>query len=374
MSAKKRSMKMDGGGKDVAGGIDIVRCAPSRSMIDGFLAEAKRAWKEEKHHTYVAIDLEFTRGRFALIQLCFDMRNERKVFLSNKPFKGLRELLISRWPLKLLHGSESNDVPWLLQQLSEEERPLLFRNMIDTRFIAEYIDPGQRPGLYDVLRRFDILQDTDVERLLAVEKSMGRVQHVDWRLDRIKDAATEYAIHDVIHLKALYIAMRKRDQTVVQFRNLLRVTFLERFLGVLNHEELDRANVYHLSESGKTMYAVFSRLLDTSVFPHVDIKRVMQVSWMKYPVQTFIRRLVYHLLTCNYEVMADKKTVFSKTISTKLHGITPWTSLKSLMQEFELIIKYGLETAIEMADNGDVMKPRRKKEAKVKELSEVVDV
>jgi hypothetical protein len=331
---------------------DVVvhRRAPTAAEIRELLVSAEHLWQATSHHMFFAIDLEFTRNKFALIQMCFDSGRgadrRRTVYITNAEFPGLVDLIISPHLVKLLHGSETNDVPWLLEQIPVDKRHMLFINFVDTRFVAEYLTPDKPAGLYKALLRYQIITEDEVQRLLAVEKSLGHIQHVDWRLHKISNAAVKYAIEDVLHLRSIYSHARRLDKTIPQFRNVLRICFLQRFLDILDKEEVDRTNNYYIVNGAGRMTlndlgtAVLSRLR----IEDLDLARVSRIGWVRPPFQAFVRRIVYAYAIDKYDVMIDRKTRFTSIMEPiPNYGKYKWMSLDSLV----LAIRTAAKTIVD---------------------------
>jgi hypothetical protein len=324
----------------------IYKHAPSLQDVQDILAQSSELWNKTHHHIFLAIDLEFTRNKFALIQMCFDTGRgsdrTRRVYLSNTSFPGLVELLVSPHLVKLLHGSESNDVPWLLSVIPESQRPELFVNFIDTRFVAEYLNPDLKPGLYDVLARFNAITPEHVLVLLKIEKSMGHVQHVDWRLDRIRSDALEYAIQDVIHLRMVYAEARKRDATIPQFRNILRVCFLERFLKVLDKTDIEIINNYHLAHNKLTMIDMSLKVVDKLKVPDLDFSRILRIGYLRPPTLMLLRRIIYGIAVHKIPVMIDKNNRFTRILKPLPDHHIRWSSLDHLIIEIRRAVNHIL--------------------------------
>lgn len=322
--------------------------APTLKEVQAVLQDSAALWKNERHHIFASIDLEFTRNDFALIQICFDTgkgaNRSRTVYLSNKVFPGLVELLISPDLVKLVHGGESSDIPWMLAQIPEYKRPELFVNLVDTRFIAEYINPDLKPGLYDVLVRFGAITVEHVTDLLRVEKSMGRVQHVDWRLDRIKPAALEYAIHDVLHLRAVYSEARRRDSTIPQFRNILRVCFLERFLKVLDKPQVETVGSYYLDGNKMVLADVATKVMAKITVADLNFARVMQIGYIRPPIQTLVKRIIYGLIVHRMKVMINKTHKYDKVLQPIPDSSIRWSSLDHLIVEIRRAVSHILDS------------------------------
>lgn len=319
--------------------VEVVRRAPTAKEVGDILYKSQKLWINSNHHVFVAIDLEFTRNNFALIQMCFDSGRgrdrKRHVYLSNTAFPELVDILTSPYLVKLLHGSESNDVPWLLSQIPKHDRHKLFVNFIDTRFIAEYLNPDKKPGLYDVLVRYKIVTDDVVKQLLKIEKSLGHIQHVNWRLNRITDAAVHYAVVDVLHLRDIYTYARKYDSTIIQFRNVLRICFLQRFLNILDTDEVNRMNNYYLLTDNKqhiTLNDIGTHISGSLRVSGVDLQRIFKIGWMRPPIHLLLRRIIYSNVIRNYTVMIDKKT--RRTNSPDIipnYARIKWDSLDDLL-------------------------------------------
>jgi hypothetical protein len=325
----------------------VYKRAPTLKEVNAILRESATLWKNTRHHVFASIDLEFTRGEFALIQICFDTGRgtdrKRTVYLSNHVFPGMVELFISPELVKIVHRGESNDIPWMLSQIPAHSRAELFVNLVDTGFIAEYINPDLKPGLYDVLVRFGAITNDHVLELLRVEKSMGRVQHVDWRLDRIKPAALEYAIHDVLHLRAVYSEARRRDSTIPQFRNIIRVCFLERFLKVLDKPDVDKVSNYYLNRNRMSLGDIATRIIGKLTVADLDFSRIMRIGYLRPPTQTLLKRIIYGILVHRMQVMVDKSTQYETVMQPIPDLSIRWSSLDHLIVEIRRAVSHILD-------------------------------
>jgi hypothetical protein len=326
--------------------------APTQEEVDRYLHLAKILWEDDRKHLFLTIDLEFKhnwvtkRNDFALLQLCFDQgeigtdKRSRTVYLTNTGFPGLEILLTDSNVKKIVHGSESNDVPWLLQQIGnafgEQEKPALFLHFVDTCFVAQYINASQRSGLYDALVNYGVLTEATKERLLELEKSMGKIQYVNWELEKIKPAVVEYAIHDVLYLRDLYVALRNKEPTFSAFRNLLRLCFMERFFKILQKEQVDKMNGYFTIPNKRSLIEQFDHHLPLVHIPSIDLHRVLKVGWIKQPTLTFLRRIFYGIMTRKYQLYISKNQIIPES---DLGSIIPTGQLKDPWASLQLIIK-----------------------------------
>lgn len=195
------------------------------------------------------IDFEFNGKEIGLMQLYITKINiifllnpetftsENKTILINKVFLSSNK--------KILHGSESNDIPYIINKLLERDlnKILLFiNNFYDTRFICSLLS-FPRCNLYQALINCEIIKSDKIEFLNNIEKKLGKIWKINWDPKTLNTNEKLYALYDVIYLSKLFRKQKKLcKQQNLKFNRLLyalRIVILYR-QNLLNHYEIKK--------------------------------------------------------------------------------------------------------------------------------------
>jgi hypothetical protein len=149
-----------------------------------------------KYPTYMGIDFEFNTKKVALMQILFEIHKKEKIIkkyyiiyppiLDQKINDYLKYHIMSNINiLKILHGSESLDIPYLVEVFyNMESEPLInfFLSMIDTRYLCEYLNLSKsEPNIcriYDLLFKLKIIDEKEQKLLDLNEDKMGPIYEI----------------------------------------------------------------------------------------------------------------------------------------------------------------------------------------------------
>lgn len=172
-----------------------------------------------------AIDMEFNGKTAATLQLSINSLNLHVLFdperlgpVASKAFKDA--VLLHPRVLKVLHGSESLDVPYLRRRfLSGDPRDsrdshAFLDTFADTRFLCAYLQQADptfgKCNLYDGMHQLGVLTRPEYETLLKVEKRLGPMWMKKTSIDHMSADFVTYAMNDVYHLTEFYLVLCKR--------------------------------------------------------------------------------------------------------------------------------------------------------------------
>ena len=228
---KSRSIKRSNKDREYDTHIVLVK---TQNDIMNFIKICNGRWEElKKNDVYACIDFEFNmnwklKERYiSLMQIMFvgndyDLNYKTVYVLNPLKFKTkFREKLIDYVfcsnMIKILHGSDSLDIPHIYRSLfrSNKDRLIKFINYtIDTRFICELIknidrrlgkDVDNRCSIYNALFYNDVIDQTIYDRL---EKISSKINYnKNWFVDKLTVNQLEYSINDVLYLFDLLQSM-----------------------------------------------------------------------------------------------------------------------------------------------------------------------
>ena len=198
--------------------IVIVVNSPEKKTI--FKKYIKYYYDKYNHSkNYIGLDFEFNNRINKLSQIIYYEKIMNKydgvVFLidyydfTKKEQKFIiRKIYISDI-YKILHGSESLDIPYIYSILVSTKNIIKFtKKLIDTVFLCYYkninVKENTKCSLYYALLYNNIISEDTFNYLDKINKNMGKVYKIDFTIAKLNDNKIKYSVYDVIYLKKLY--------------------------------------------------------------------------------------------------------------------------------------------------------------------------
>ena len=186
--------------------------------------------KNKSKQKFLGIDFEFnkvskTDREVSLMQI--NLEDDRDIGyimifnphkINKESIKVLIELLTAENMIKILHGAEALDVPYLFNQLlvTKELIDLFCVNFYDTKYLCDYdninIDEKKKCGIYHLLMNNEIINKDILEKLEKIEEKIGPMYLVTIDIYDMSDEIFKYSLYDVIYLPQLikvYLAKNK---------------------------------------------------------------------------------------------------------------------------------------------------------------------
>ncbi len=184
---------------------------------------------------YVSIDFEYTKNKIHLWQVCFynnDNAQNNIYVLQARTIDDLNmdiiiDKLLTSKIIKIFHGAESLDFPYLFSVLKKPELIYKFlKNTFDTRFLCEYYKKTEKTennlcNVYDAMKDFGALKEKKYNELKKVNKQMGPIWLVNWDKVSSNKNLLIYTVYDVVYLKKLLLKVYKKYKLVEYYRGLL---------------------------------------------------------------------------------------------------------------------------------------------------------
>ena len=177
---------------------------------------------------YIGCDFEFNRVRktdrdIALFQINLEKDNTSNlekdnsdigtifVFyppeLNEKQNKVLLKLLTNKHIIKILHGGESLDIPYLFNQvlITEENIDNFCKNLLDTKYLCEYnhIESQVVPkkcSIYYLLEEYQIITSQKFKELESIEEKTGPIYLITIDIHKMSHDVFRYSLYDVLFL------------------------------------------------------------------------------------------------------------------------------------------------------------------------------
>jgi hypothetical protein len=183
--------------------------------------------ESQKDRIHCGIDFEFDTGKdkqIALMQINFSVSNNNFIWIidpkqydQDKIIILNDKLLLNDKVYKVLHGSETMDIPYIYKFLlnNDKQKILKFTNkLIDTRFLCEYVRKSLvvngKCSIYDAFLYFNTIDQTKYDALVKNNESMGPIQYVKWNIYKMNDKLIMYAVNDVLKLNTLAVDIFKK--------------------------------------------------------------------------------------------------------------------------------------------------------------------
>ena len=312
---------------------------------------------------YVGMDFEYTNKKIQLAQLNFehskvlqsiimivDPNELEPVIMDNF----IKLIVCSKYIKKILHGSDSLDIPYLYNHMLKNDPDKIIRltkTLIDTRFICEYYkinrdETDNRCSIYDedpgrsAIYFFGLISKEQQDKLSDLLQSMPPVHDITWNIKKMPQSQVLYAQYDVIFIKWFYYRMiyvaTKDDNTAAGKKSIMELynhvlyeltqfIYLESneitFLLAKCKEEVDPVNNYMVRKPGiilklTDIYNQTTTNIITST-PKADIDKIIKVNYYKRRIQTLIKKMVYTIVSKKCKIYKDKNTVWTDKLDNQ---------------------------------------------------------
>ena len=314
-----------------------------------FYLDSVRNKKEKK--IYIGLDFEFTENKIALCQVSFfPQRLHKFIFVYNPKILSdyqqeliIKTIFTAKNITKITHGSDSLDIPYIFEELFrlDSEKMLRFtENLIDTRFLCEYVkifsnSQDKKCSIYDALLYFKSISKKKYDELMKNNDVMGPIQDVQWEIKKMGSHHLKYVVYDVLYLKKFLLdifnfATEKNTILTEQLKfiaPLTRFIFYERYqlsdILTISKKMTDDVNNYIVISLDKTkkltMINIFNNTIDKVIIPELNFKvsKLFEINNFKKAVIILFKRIVYSILSHRYTIYMNKNDKFGDKITYK---------------------------------------------------------
>lgn len=279
--------------------------------------------KINKCNTQLGIDYEFNSGKIALMQLNFeqprkDLYNKSFIFIVEpKQFNikwklfFIRKILCNKLVLKILHGSESLDLPYMYNELFNSNNKYIIdftKSMIDTKYLCEYSyysnnQPLGKCKIYSLLLTENIINQQKYNELLENEEKMGPIYNITIDISKMNDNLVNYTLYDVLFLPALidkYISYIQNYKLIQQITN---ITFFDKrqIIEPIPNEEINKINNYFIFIDKpyrlSQLYDIYIKKSNNKIL--ID---VLKINYFKKTISSIIKYEIYRYLSLKYKI------------------------------------------------------------------------
>lgn len=309
---------------------------------------------QNKTKHYIGIDLEFNKVSkdtkdIALMQINMENdKNEAYIFLfkpseldNNK--KVLIELLTSPHIIKILHGSESLDIPYIFNELLVTKKNIdnFCSNFYDTKFLCEYYNIMNKIkkscSIYSLLEDHNIITHKKVKELEANEKDMGSISELTIDIYNMNDNILKYALYDVIFLPQLIKKLLSYgdiyrhiipDITHLVFKNKRNI---EEDLQGLEKLINEQNNYFIKYEDKKFSLNIIYEIFLYQLFSFNDM---IEINYFKNFFNIITKLIIYSNLNKYYTIYKSNNSIIDKIDYTKyLEWLSRYKYINKLIKE-----------------------------------------
>lgn len=292
----------------------------------------------------IGLDFEFNARKIALIQINFESANLQE----NSPFnviwivdpnnftKKMQHFIINNLMKnknihKILHGSDSLDIPYLYNILFNNNKAIIFKfteKIFDTRFLCEYfkisIDEDKKCSIYEALLFFGTINEKKYKELYEIHESMGPVQDISWNINKLSSYHLKYVLYDVLFLQHFLYDIFKRIKketpeylyTYKYIFNLIRFVFIERreVTNIIEQSknEINPMNNYliKVDNNNITLTTIYNEIIENYEIKNghnIKIWFILSVNYFKTTISILFKKIIYFLVTKNFMVFKNKQ-------------------------------------------------------------------
>lgn len=286
----------------------------------------------EKH--YIGLDYEFnkvskTSRDVALMQMNLENNSDQAyIFVLYPPTLSQREknndilikLLTNRNMIKILHGSESLDIPYLFDQLLIDKDHInnFCYNLYDTKFLCDYYhltnNSDGKCSIYNLLIDNKIITNDKVKDLELIEEKMGPIYLIHIDIHKLNNNVLKYSLYDVLFLIELIkkfinidIVYSKiiPDVTVAihKYKRNVESIFLEL------EENMNRMNLYFIKENNNRILLqdIWSMYYFYSSDKKFYLDKIKEIHYFKKFFDILTKFITYSILINCKELIIYKK-------------------------------------------------------------------
>lgn len=279
----------------------------------------------------MGIDFEFnhvSKNKMDVALMQLNLENDSNIghiFLLNpgelteNNYNKLINLLIQKDIMKILHGAESLDIPYIFNQLliSKENINNFCYNFYDTKYLCEYYKLDKELetpttkiscGIYNLLVLHNIISEAKLTELENIENMMGPIWLIKINVYNLQSSLLKYALYDVIFLPELlksflYLDRKAEIQyytNVISEITCLIYKYKKNIENQYIHLEniINKMNIYFILVNNKKY------LLQDIWIIYYDLmfEKIKDINYFKKFFKILTKLIIYYNIYINYDI------------------------------------------------------------------------
>ncbi len=309
---------------------------------------------------YIGIDYEFNKvskgdREVALMQINLeDNTNIGNVFVLYPPElnKNNRDILIKLIThpklIKILHGAESLDIPYMFHQLlvTKENIEGFCTNFYDTKYLCDYIHIStNKPGkcsIYNLLLDNQIITQKKFDELEKIEQITGPIYLINIDIHNIDFNVFRYSLYDVLFLVEL---IKKYFTYGIVYKSILPdithaiYKYKRNIENEFNQIELlvNQSNLYFIYDNHNiiTLQEIWEVYYNIITDKDKYLENIKQINYFRGFFVILTKMIVYYNLNKLFTIYKNKSTkIKAFNISPYIKWLKKYPYLYSLIKEF----------------------------------------
>ena len=321
----------------------------------------------EKH--YLGIDFEFNKVRkterdVALMQMNLENDNNvGTIFVFYPPelsedYKNvLIKLLTNNYIIKVLHGAESLDIPYLFNQLLIEDELIdkFCMNFYDTRFLCDYYHINNnikgRCSIYYLLLEHKIINEKKFNELEKIEDITGPIYLIHIDIHKLDYNVFRYSLYDVLYLPELikkFINMGSPYSDIIpeitSFINKYKRNPKNNFNEI--EQTINSMNINFIYE--KDNMILLNDIFEIFNVTVIDgyIAKIQKIDYFRKIIDIFIKLIIYYNISIHFDIYKNKNNKENINLIKYIKYIENYPHIKTFLQTISTSINNDLNYRI----------------------------
>ena len=328
--------------------------------------------KDISNKHYLGIDYEFnkvskTDREVALMQINLENDSDNGYIfvlyppeLSKENNQILLDLLTNNKILKILHGSESLDIPYLFNQLliTKENIDNFCHGFYDTKYLCDYLhlESGEKGkcSIYNLLVDNKVITEKKIIELEKIEQRTGPIYLVEIKIHNMSDDILKYAFYDVIFLPELLKKFLSKSFVYTHIipnisclinnykRNFEKeYLILEEFIQKINMNFLfDGYHIVLLKDIWETYYWIMN---DKNKY----LENLKEIHYFKKFFEIITKFIVYYNIMKFFKVYKNKKELADSINWEKYYNwLSKYPHVNKIIKEYDNEVNNDLKKII----------------------------
>lgn len=317
----------------------LVKIIISKKKQNKFFNFLKKIYKySNKYEIIIGIDFEFNSKKVALMQILFYIKKKtikNKYYIIYPPILSIEildylknNILSNVNIIKILHGSESLDLPYIVDDLYNNDLNGIINfilSIVDTRYLCEYINLYEGNEnicrIYDLLVNMKIITNDEKNNLDNNEDKMGPIYNINIDIKNLSSELITYSIHDVVYLVDLYNVLKndiinKNPKDYYLLLDCIRYSFMEkRFISTISEDIIliNQMNnyFYNIKINSINNKILLIQMYEIIIKEYFEIYKtfefIININYLKANILNLLRTVVYVILIKKNKVNISKK-------------------------------------------------------------------
>jgi len=311
---------------------------------------------------FIGCDFEFNRVQkkekdIALFQINLEIENENigTIFVFYPPELTIQQnnvlikLLTNIHIIKILHGGESLDIPYLFDQVLKTSDNInnFCSNLLDTKYLCEYfhIETNSKIvkcSIYYLLEEFKIITPQKFKDLESIEDKTGPIYLIHIDIHKISKDVFRYSLYDVLFLPELIKKFLKKSNVYTKIiPEISKLVF--QYKRIENHE-INKIKHFVYSHNNSFIKSNNNIYLLNDIYNYYiltlmnkNIRDLFKITYFREFFEICFKYVAYKHIYDNDKIYESRNNIVS---NFKTFNFNKYPYLNELLISFGKEIKY----------------------------------